>query len=205
MRKGITCIALAGLASAAGAQSGSLSIVPSASSGIDTSSGSATITLAVYGDADFGTAISGGGFGLAVSGAGVGNVTGMASASAPWGALGFMDLGDGGDGNHNGMIFGQLIFPPFIPPAAESMLGNGPVLLGNFTVTFAQFAVGVFDWATVGGIGDFTLEVFDESTGSFTQLSAEVAHGSASVIIFPSPSGLALLGFGGLVAGRRRR
>ncbi len=202
MKNTVTLIAFAGIASLATAQSGSFSIVPSALT-VDSSGGASTITLAVYGDADFGTAISGGGVGLSAVG-GTGIVSGMTAAVAPWGALGFMDNGDGGDGNYNGLIFGQLIFPPFIPAAAESMLGQGAVLLGNFTVTIAADSAGVIDWSTVGGIGDFDMEIFDEASGLFTQLSS-VTAGSASVTVVPAPSALALLGLGGIAAGRRRR
>ncbi|PCI10802.1 hypothetical protein COB72_02505 [bacterium] len=204
MKNTVTLIAFAGIASIATAQSGSFSIVPSALT-VDSSGGASTITLAVYGDADFGTAISGGGFSLTANG-GAGIVSGMTAAVAPWGALGFMDLGDAGDGNYNGMIFGQLIFPPFIPAAADSMLANGAVLLGNFTVTIAADSAGVIDWSTAGGVGDFDMEIFtdDGAAGAFTQLSG-VSAGSASVTVVPAPSALALLGLGGIAAGRRRR
>ena len=104
------------------------------------------------------------------------------------------------------MIFGQLIFPPFIPPAAESALGNGPVLLANFAVTIAANSDGVVDWTTAGGLGSFVLEIFtdDGADGSFTQLTT-VDFGGTSVNVVPAPSAMALLGLGGLVAGRRRR
>jgi len=206
MKSTLTLVAVAGLASAAAAQSGSLSIVASAST-VFTTGAAATVTLAVYGDADFGTAISGGGFGLSAAG-GAGIVDGMTGAAAAWGALGFQDLGHNADGNYNGLIFGQLIFPPFIPADAASVLGNGAVLLGNISVSIGADTNGVIDWSTVGGIGDFDLEIFDEVSGAFTALSgAAVSHGAASVnvVSIPAPSAMALLGLGGLVAGRRRR
>jgi len=203
MKTTLGLIAVAGLASAAAAGGASLSIVASAAT-VDTTGASATVTLAVYGDA-VGTAIAGGEFALTASG-GAGLVSDMTGAAAAWGALGGQDNGHAGDGNYNGLIFGQLIFPPFINPAAESMLGNGPVLLGNITVTIAADTSGVIDWSTAAGAGDFILEVFtdDGAAGIFEQLTA-VSHGSASVNVVPAPSAMALLGLGGLVAGRRRR
>ena len=203
MKSAITLAAVAGLASVAAAQTGSLSIVASAGT-VDTTGASATVTLAVYGDADFGTAIAGGAFGLSATG-GAGVVTGMTGAAAAWGALGEQDNGHAGDGNYNGLIFGQLIFPPFINPDPGSLLGNGPVLLGTVTVTFAANSSGVVDWTTTSA-GDFVMEIFEDNgaDGVFTQLTA-VAAGSASVNVVPAPSAMALLGLGGLVAGRRRR
>jgi len=202
MKNAIALIAVAGIATVASAGGANLSIVASAST-ID-STVSTSFTLAVYGDAT-GTAVAGGEFALTASG-GAGIVTDMTGAAAAWGALGQEDLGHAGDGNYNGLIFGQLIFPPFINPAAESMLGNGSVLLGNITVTIAADSAGVIDWSTAAGAGDFILEVFtdDGAAGVFEQLT-DVAHGSARVNVVPAPSALAMLGLGGLVAGRRRR
>lgn len=202
MKKTITLIAFAGIAAAAQAQSGSLSIVPSVNT-LGTTGASGTMTLSIYGDADFGTAISGGGFGI--SAVGGSSITDMTASTPLWGELGFQDLGHAGDGNHNGLIFGQLIFPPFITPFPASLLGNGPVLLGWFQITFEANTWQTIDFTTTGGIGDFTLEIFDEATGGFTQLTGDISHGSASVVVTPAPSALALLGLGGLAAGRRRR
>ena len=202
MKNAIALIAVAGIATVASAQSGTLSIVASAST-ID-STATTSFTLAVYGDADFGTAIAGGAFSLSASG-GAGVVTDMVGAAAAWGALGEEDLGHAADGNYNGLIFGQLIFPPFINPDAGSMLGNGPVLLGNITVTIAADSAGVIDWTT-GSAGDFFMEIFEDNgaDGVFTQLS-QVTQGTARVNVVPAPSAMAMLGLGGLVAGRRRR
>ena len=165
------------------------------------------MTLAVYGDADFGTAIAGGEFALDGNGP-LGMVSNMLGTSAAWGALGFQDNGYAGNNDYNGLIFGQLIFPPFINPDPASMLGNGPVLVGTVTVTFEQFAFGFYTWDAIAGNGDFMLEIYtdDGGAGVFSQLTAaDIDLGSASVFIFPSPSSLALLGFGGVAGCRRRR
>ncbi len=203
MKSTLTLVAVAGLASAATAQTGSLSITSSAMT-VDSTT-TTSFTLSVYADADFGTAIAGGGFSLsAVGGAGI--VTDMVGSTPDWAALGFQDNGHAGDGNYNGLIFGQLIFPPFIPAAPESMLGSGPVLVGTFAVTIAADSAGVIDWSTGGGVGPFVLEVFTDDGGSgvMTQLT-DLDFGGVSVNVVPAPSAMALLGLGGLVAGRRRR
>ncbi len=210
MRSAVLFLAIAGLSSAAIAQTGSLSIVGvGPGDTIDTTGGAAAFTISVYGDADFGTAIAGGGYSLlADANLWSGSVTDMSVAVPDWAALGFQDDGHAGDGNYNGVIFGQLIFPPFIPADPASMLANGPVLISTFTVTVAQGTAGVIDWTIGGGVGPFIMEIFtdDGGTGSFTQLTeAELNLGGISVLIFPTPSSLALLGLGGLVAGRRRR
>jgi hypothetical protein len=204
MKSTLALVAVAGLASVAAAQSGSLSITASATT-VDTTVAGATVTLSVWGDADFGTAIAGGSFSLSAAG-GAGVVGDMVGAAADWAALGFQDNGHGGDGNYNGLIFGQLIFPPFIPAAAESMLGASPVLLGTFVVTAVQNSVGTVDWST-GALGNETvMEIFtdDGGAGVFTSLTT-ADFGGVSVNFVPAPSAMALLGLGGLVAGRRRR
>jgi MYXO-CTERM domain-containing protein len=204
MKNTLTLIAVAGLASVASAGSApSLSIVPSATS-ID-STAVTSFTLSVYGDSEFGTAISGGAFSMSATGGEI--VTDMVGAAAAWGALGEMDLGHGGNGNYNGLVFGQLIFPPFIPAAEDSLLGANPVLLGVITVNIEANSAGVIDWTTgASDAGDFVLEIFtdDGGEGSFQQFT-DVSHGSASVTVTPAPSALALLGLGGIAAGRRRR
>jgi len=213
MRKAFLVAAVAGLASGAGAQSASLSIV--ASQTLVVSTVTTSLTLAIYGDADFGTHITGAAFGLsAIGGAGV--VDGMALGSvASWGALGEDDLGDGGDGNHNGIIMGQIVFLPFLAPDASSALGSGPVLLANIDVTIFAGSNGVIDWSLVGLFdADFALEVIDADAnpggnppGVVTQV-LNPNFGSATVTVIdvvPAPSSFALLGLGGLVAGRRRR
>ena len=209
MKNAVLLLAAAGFASAAAAQTGSLAIVGPTGT-IDTSGGAATFTISVYADADFGTAVAGGGFSLSADvidwSGGAGIVTDMVGSTPDWAALGFQDNGHAGDGNYNGLIFGQLIFPPFIPAAPESMLGSGPVLVGTFAVTIAADSAGVVDWSTGGGVGPFVLEVFtdDGGAGTMTQLT-DLDFGGVSVNVVPAPSAMALLGLGGLVAGRRRR
>ncbi|MBO6513858.1 MAG: PEP-CTERM sorting domain-containing protein [Phycisphaerales bacterium] len=202
MKNAIALAAVAGIASAAAAQTATLNIV--ASQSVVDSTATTQITLSVYGSADFGTHIAGGAFSLSAAG-GAGVVGGMAASAADWGAFGQNDRGDAGDGNHTGLVFGQLIAPPFFPPSEDSNFTGGEVLLGSFVVDIIADSAGIVDW-TVGAdpIGAFVLEIFDEADGSLTQVTA-ASYGSARVEVVPAPSAMALLGLGGIVAGRRRR
>ena len=198
---------VAGLASAAAAQSATLSIVPS-STAIDGTM-TTSFTLSIYASVDFGTHIAGGEFGLTATG-GVA-VTEVTGAAASWGAGFQNDRGHTGEGNHAGLVFGQLIFPPVLNPDPASAL-PGPVLLGVMTVTLDPDYSGpddayVTNWSTTAGEGAFILEVFDAGTGEFTQITS-VEHDTVRVltgIITPAPTSLALLGFGGLIGVRRSR
>ena len=192
---------VAGLASAASAQSASLSIIASTYT-IDCST-TALFTLSVYASADFGTHIAGGEFALNGSGD-ASQAISMEASAASWGAGFENDRGYDGNGNHLGLVFGQIIFPPVLQPSPESALGNGPVLLGTIEVLVPQGGLGWYQWDTAMGVGDFILEVFDENTNSFTQLTS-VEHGSTSILVCPSPSGVGVLALAGLVGVRRRR
>lgn len=202
MKNAIALAAVAGIASAAAAQSVSLNIV--ASDTVVNSAGGAQITLSVYGSADFGTHIAGGAFSLTAAG-GAGVVGAMSAEAASWGAFGQNDRGDAGDGNHTGLVFGQLIAPPFFPPSEDSNFTGGQVLLGTFTVDIIDGSGGIVDWmVSADPIGAFVMEIFDSADNSLTQVT-QAAYGSARVEVVPAPSAMALLGLGGIVAGRRRR
>ncbi|MEQ9206971.1 MAG: PEP-CTERM sorting domain-containing protein [Phycisphaerales bacterium] len=214
MKKAILCAAVAGIAAAASAQTGSLSIVASQAT-VDWTTTS-SFTLSVFGDADFGSHLAGGAFAINSTGIGSGAINNMVGSAAAWGGLGEEDQGYAGGGTYNGLIFGQVIFLPFIAPDAASALGSGPVLLGSVVVSIDPGTNGVIDFTTaeVQGVNDiFVLEVFDDAAnpggnppGESTQLfDASIDFGSTSVNLIPAPSAMALLGLGGLVAGRRRR
>ncbi len=212
MKKTVVLAAVAGIASAASAQNATLSIVPSQA--VVDSTMTSSITLSVYADADFATHVTGAAFTMdATGGAGVvGGMTAGAYASTDWQALGADDFGDAGDGNHNGLILGQIVFLPFIQPDAASALGNGPVFLGSFTVDIIADSEGVVSWAA-GAIPmtEFMVELIDVNANpggnppgeSFKILNPSIQ--GATVEVIPTPSSIALLGLGGLVAGRRRR
>ena len=205
MKNTIVLAAVAGIASAAAAQSGSLTLVPSVTT-ID-SSVSTSFTMSVYANADFGTHIAGGAFSLANAG-GAGIVTDMDFASVGWGEGGENDRGHDADGNYTGVVFGQIIIPAFnLQPSPDSAI-DGDVFVGSFMVTIAAGSEGLIDWTTgVDGISPFVLEIYDAGDESSTSLlnGDFDGHGGARVNVVPAPSALALLGLGGIAAGRRRR
>ena len=194
--KTIAIAALAGLATAAAAQDFSLTLVPSTMT-VDTTGGAATFTVTAYGDASTGTHLLGGSFGIAASGdAGV--VQDMSWGAAAWSAFN-TDGGYAGNGNYNAVVFGQLVIPGIFPPAAGSELGAA---IGSFTVTVD--GAGVLNLDMTAG-SPFSLEVVDANTGATANDAGTASLGSATINVIPAPSAMALLGLGGLVAGRRRR
>ena len=215
MRKNrIVLAAFAGIASGALGQSASLSIV--ASQTVVDSTVTTSITLAVYGDADLGTHLTSSGFGISADG-GVGVVDNMVLDSVPsWVAPNYFDDGYAGDGNYNGLEVGQFVFLPFLQPDPATELGNGPVLLANFRVEISAGATGVIDWDLVAipdphipsnGIAiTYTIDIYGcPACGPPGSIHGFVPNfGSTSVRVVPAPSGLALIGLGVLVVGRRR-
>jgi MYXO-CTERM domain-containing protein len=193
--KTIALAAVAGLATVATAGGPSLTIVPSAMT-VDTSGGAATVTMTVFGDAAFGTHLLGGAFGVSASGDSV--VTGMSWANAAWSAFN-TDGGDAGNGNYNDVVFGQLVIPGIFPPAPGSENGSA---IGSFTVTLD--GAGTVDFQLTAG-SPFTLEGVDANSGATQNDGGNISLGTASITAVPAPSAMALLGLGGLVAGRRRR
>ena len=199
MKSTIALVAIAGFAAAASAQSFSLSIAGAPAS-VDGTAG-ATITVDIIGDADVGTHMLGGSFSLS---SGSSMVSGMSWTAASWSAFN-TDGGYAGNGDYNAVIFGQLVIPgvpPFDVPAVGSELG---MAIGSFQIMIAAGSVGQLD-LVLGAESPFTLETIDAAAGT----TANSANGSltlngASINVTPAPSAMALLGLGGLVAGRRRR
>jgi len=198
MKKSSIVLALAGLATLANAQEFSLSITGAPSS-IDTTSG-ATFTVDVVGDADVGTHMLGGSLGLISTGF---NVENIVWTPASWSSFN-TDGGYAGGGIYNQVIFGQLVIPglpPFDVPAVGSELGHAigsfQVQIGPTFVGFASLELVAMDPFSLQVLDIATGEVFDNRTGNLTLNGAE--------FWLPTPSSLALLGFGGLAASRRRR
>tara|TARA_R110002073_G_scaffold1715_1_gene12201 strand:+ start:79786 stop:80376 length:591 start_codon:yes stop_codon:yes gene_type:complete len=196
MKNTIAIVAIAGFAAAATAGSTfSLSI-----SGPTVVAAGDTFTVEVSGDSSFGTHMLGGGFSLTSNSALVDN---MSWTPASWSAFN-EDAGYAGNGNHAGVVFGQLLLPipGFDMPAAGSELGG---VIGSFDITVGADG-GVIDFQLVGA-APFTLEAVDADNGLATADSSAggLSLGGLSVTVTPAPSAMALLGLGGLVAGRRRR
>ena len=194
--KTIALAAIAGLATAATAGGFSLTLVPSATS-VDTSGGAASVTITVFGNANFGTHMLGGAFGVDASGD-TGAVTGMSFAAAAWSQF-TTDGGYAGNGDYNDVVFGQLVIPPVFPPAPGSELGQA---IGSFTISGE--GTGTVNFALTAG-SPFTLAAVDSVSGATQNDGGAISLGSVDISFVPAPSAMALLGLGGLVAGRRRR
>ncbi len=204
MRKftAITTLAVAGLASAAAAQSGSLSIVGAPATFNWTVE--SVFTVDIVANADFGTHVSGGAFTTQLSGA-VSQINGVNASAASWAAVGENDFGYDNNGLHEGLVFGQVVFPPFFPPSAESALPGTVVAQLQFEVA-AGFIGPLTIQLGARDAAPFVLEIYNEGDESFTQLGAsDISFGSASIFLIPAPSSAAVLGLGALCATRRRR
>jgi len=197
MKNTLALIAVAGMASVASAQNFSLSVSGAPASVAE----GAVFTIDVVGDSDFGTHMLGGSFSMSTGSA---LIDSMTWTPASWSAFN-TDNGYAGGGDYNAVIFGQLVIPgvpPFDVPAAGSEVGSA---IGSFQVTLAASGTGVIDFALAAG-SPFSLEVLDVNTGaSANSGSGQLALNGASVNVTPAPSALALLGLGGIAAGRRRR
>lgn len=201
MNKALILGAVAGLATGAGAQSWSLSI-EGAPSTIDTTV-TTVFTIDIVVNADFGTHVSGGAFALDSSGA-TDAVVFVDATAAAWGAVGEANRGYAGAGDHNGLVYGQVIFPPFFPPSADSALDQDGVIAGSLIIEVLAGSTGVLDLNLIrDAIAPFDIEIYNDVDGTFDN-TVQGSFGSASVTLVPSPSALALLGLGTLVAGRRR-
>lgn len=188
--------AVAGFAAAATAgNSFSLSIV-GAPMTVDTSMGAATFTVDVVGDSSFGTHLLGGAFSM-VSGSS--NVTAMSWSANAWSVFN-TDNGYAGNGDYNQVVFGQLVIPGIFPPAPGSELGG---VIGSMQITVE--GAGVLNLDLAGG-NPFSLETVDANSGeTASSATGSLSLNGASINLVPAPSAMALLGLGGLVAGRRRR
>ena len=198
MKKSIALIAVAGIAYSASAQDFNLSI-----HGPTEIAEGAVFSIDVIGDASVGTHMLGGGFSLVTS-FGESLIENIVWTPAAWSAFN-SDNGYDGNGSHNGVIFGQLIIPDipgFDVPAAGSGLGQA---IGSFQITTGALnGVSSFTMELVAA-DPFSLQVIDITTGdTFSSADGNLLLDSFT-IVFPAPSTLALIGFGGLAAGRRRR
>jgi hypothetical protein len=199
MKKSCIVLAFAGLATLASAQDFSLSIV-GPSVGI---TDFATFTVEVYGDASLGTHMLGGSFAIEATLTEF-EVLNMTWLPASWSSFN-TDGGYAGAGNYNQVIFGQLVIPgvpPFDQPAPGSELGG---LIGSLQIDVGQLGFWGIELQLIAQ-DPFSLQTIDINTGeTFKSSSGNITLGSFSAYFIPAPASLALLGLGGLAAGRRRR
>jgi len=208
MKNAIALAAVAGLSTGAVAQDLNLSTVTST---YDTSTGSVTFTVTVFADnfADQ-EAISGtGNMGIAGSGSAAGGVTNVAIDRPAWMTLSGADGAYDGAAGHTGADGGQIILAGIFPPAPASLFGSGPVEFFNWTYTVAAGTVGSLDLTVFEEAGtSFIIQTYDADAaapGLTDFREADVNITGTTVNFVPAPSAMALLGLGGLVAGRRRR
>ena len=196
MKNALTLIAIAGMASVASAQNFSLTI--SAPTFVDEG---AVFTIDVSGDADIGTHMLGGSFSLS---SGSGLISNMTWTAASWSSFNEED-GYSGNGDYGSVVFGQLILPgipPFDQGAPGSELGG---IIGSFQITLVAEGTGDIVFS-LNAEDPFTLETIDPSNGDGgNSADGNLTLNGATVTVTPAPSALALLGLGGIAAGRRRR
>jgi hypothetical protein len=112
-------------------------------------------------------------------------------------ALGFNGQGTVSGASILNMQASQFsLIPPFV--------STNPILVTSFTVTGT--AEGILSYSTSNAAGapfpfSVTGPVFSDPVVEF----GNDAFSSGSLVVTPAPSAMALLGLGGLVAGRRRR
>ncbi len=197
MKKAVLCVAFAGLAGHASAANFYLDFqgFPTAVASGD------TFEFQVTASADVGTHILGGGFGLRTTRSDV--VSNVTWTPANWSAFNEDIDGYDGNGNYGQVVFGQLLLPipGFDVPAAGSELGSA---IGTFQVQLSGWPGFGFEdqWQLIEGV-PFTLDVYDVDTHEIFNSSDGNLY--LNGVLVPSPSGLALLGFCGMVTGRRRR
>ena len=198
MKYAITTLAVAGLATVAGAQD--FSITMNSSNEILSFS---TITIDVTADASVGTHFLGGGFTVDAALSGF-EILDMTWTAAAWSQFN-TDEGHDGDGNYGQVIVGQLVIPgvpPFDVPAVGSSLGES---LGSFQIQIGQLSASWSIDLDMVATDPFALEVIDVNTGtSFRSSNGNLTLNGFHAAV-PTPSAMALLGLGGLAATRRRR
>ncbi len=175
----------------------SLTLIPTGDFGCEPGG---SLEVSVFGDASIGSHLLGGSFGLEiVTGADI--IADITWTNAAWSAFN-TDGGYDGGGTYNQVIFGQLVIPGIFPPAPGSELG---ARIGTFDIEFESSGVGIVEMSLVQG-DPFTLETVDSVSGqTYRDDGSNIALGSMSMSICPSPSTTLAFGFLGLAASRRRR
>ena len=205
MKNTIALIALAGIASAATAGGETFSLTMNTVSEVDATD-AVTITVDVVGDSSFGTHLLGGEFGLSSGSNSM--ITDIRWTNAAWSTANG-NGGYDGAGNNGTIVFGQLVVLTdlfdFLPGAGSELGGS----IGSFQIDIAAGSAGTLDlsFLTTDRFALKTVDVDEvaRTTASMDSNSGTLSLNGASIEVTPAPSALALLGLGGIAAGRRRR
>ena len=164
-----------------------------------------TIVIDIIGDATFGTHIVGGEFGF-TSGM-HGDISDIRWVRSSW----VRYLGGGeydGNGEFSTTIYGQAVYVSDIynlVPGEGSELGG---VIGSFEIDFdAGLHSDIsFDFLTTSryALGVADVDFVNRTTVSLNSNESNLVLNGTSISV-PAPSAMALLGFGGLAATRRRR
>ncbi len=205
MKNTIALIALAGIASAATAGGETFSLTMDTVASVDATD-AVTITVDVIGDSSFGTHLLGGEFGLSSGSNSM--ITDIRWTNAAWSTANG-NGGYDGAGNNGTIVFGQLVVLTdlfdFLPGAGSELGGS----IGSFQIDIAAGSAGTLDlsFLTTDRFALKTVDVDEvaRTTASMDSNSGTLSLNGASIEVTPAPSALALLGLGGIAAGRRRR
>ena len=205
MKNTIALIALAGIASAATAGGETFSLTMDTVASVDATE-AVTITVDVIGDSSFGTHLLGGEFGMSSGSNSM--ITDIRWTNAAWSTANG-NGGYDGAGNNGTIVFGQLVVLTdlfdFLPGAGSELGGS----IGSFQIDIAAGSAGTLDLSFLT-TNRFALKTVDVDEVARTTASMDSSNGvlslnGASIEVTPAPSALALLGLGGIAAGRRRR
>ena len=206
MKNTLALVAIAGFAAAATAGNETFSLSISGAPATVDATDAVTITVDVIGDSSFGTHLLGGEFGLTSGSNSM--ITDIRWMNADWSTANGNDGYDGA-GNNLPVIFGQLVVLTdlfdFLPGAGSELGG----VIGSFQIDIAAGSSGMLD-LDFTTTDRFALKTVDVDTVNRTTESMDSSMGTlslngASIEVTPAPSALALLGLGGIAAGRRRR
>ncbi|MCA9287008.1 MAG: hypothetical protein KDA05_00400 [Phycisphaerales bacterium] len=198
MKNVLALVAVAGLAGVASAQTATMTVTANGSGAISVAPG-ASVAIAA-------TCVWGG----AVQFAGVAgsiNVSGNAGAgsgfTSDFAAGALVNLGAFNGGSRQGMdiaVTPAFFTGGFIAPPS----GNTTLNIGSYSLDTTGLAPGVYNV-------DFAASALAPNVRLFPSLQspafveAQTTYRGATIEIIPAPASLALVGLGGLVAGRRRR
>ena len=195
MKKVLALVAVAGLASIATAQT---AIVRT------TANGAASATIPLGGTATIAVTIAHNQFSVAgIQGGSIisGNAgtAGNFATSIPAGAL--VVLGSFSGGSRTGV---DIAFTPpgFTGGFAVPPSGTNPMPVFTYDITGLAVGVYTINWVSPSTAPNVRLYA---TAGSTNFLETQSTYTGATITVIPAPASLALVGLGGLVAGRRRR